>query len=103
GYGRILDAAAIDAALRQPDPYAALRYHPAAFDAGFGAHGTHTVSIACGNGQGGGPVGMAPEADIVFVSLGRQEGPGTPLGDSVELLEALHHIVCTAGDRPCVI
>ncbi|MBG0564859.1 protein-arginine deiminase family protein [Actinoplanes aureus] len=104
GYGRILDAAAIDDALRRPDPYHALGYHPAAFDAGFGAHGTHTAGIACGNGSAGGPVGMAPEAELVFVSLGRQASAGpTPLGDSAELLEALDFILRTAGDRPCVI
>jgi peptidoglycan hydrolase-like protein with peptidoglycan-binding domain/subtilisin family serine protease len=105
GYGRILTAAHINAALEQPDPYAALGYHPADFDAGTGTHGTHTLSIAAGNGRGGGPVGMAPEADCVFVNLGRQDpgGVAPPLGNSVELLEAIDFIRRMAGDRPFVI
>jgi subtilisin family serine protease len=104
GYGRILGPGQINDALTQTDPYAALGYHPGDFDAGLGAHGTHTTSIAVGNGRGGGPLGMAPEADCVFVNMGKQEGTaGAPLGSSVELLEALHFIVGTAGDRPCVI
>ncbi|GAB3422736.1 DUF4056 domain-containing protein [Flindersiella endophytica] len=104
GYGRILDASAINAALRTPDPYTSLGYDPLDFDAGFGAHGTHTLGIACGNGRGGGPAGMAPAADIVVVSLAKQGSSGAaPLGDSVELLEAIDFILRTAGDRPCVI
>ncbi|MET9272064.1 FAD-dependent oxidoreductase [Kribbella sp. NPDC003557] len=104
GYGRILDAATINAALDTADPVATLGYDAADFDAGPGAHGTHTTSIAAGNGRGGGPAGMAPEADIIFVNLGRRRGTAeVPLGDSVELLEALDFIVRTAGDRPCAI
>ncbi|MGH3937957.1 MAG: S8 family peptidase [Pseudonocardiaceae bacterium] len=104
GYGRILAAEQINKALKQIDPYAALGYHPGDFDSGLGAHGTHTLSIAAGNGRAGGPVGMAPEADCVFVNLGKREGTaGAPLGSSVELLEALDFIIRTAGTRPCVI
>jgi subtilisin family serine protease len=105
GYGRIHDASAIDAALRTSDPYAALGHHPADFDPGAGAHGTHTLSIAAGNGLGGGPVGMAPEADLVFVNMGRlvTTRGTTPLGDSIELLEAIDFIRRTAAGRPCVI
>ena len=57
GYGRILEPPVIDAALQTPDPYAALGYHPAAFDSGNGAHGTHTFSIAAGNGVAWQPPG----------------------------------------------
>ncbi|GIJ64029.1 FAD-dependent oxidoreductase [Virgisporangium aurantiacum] len=104
GYGRILEAARIDAALAGPDPYSALGYDPADFDAGPGAHGTHTAGLAVGNGRAGGPVGMAPGADLVFVSLGRRQDAGpASLGDSIELLEAIHFVADVAGDRPCVI
>jgi phosphatidylserine/phosphatidylglycerophosphate/cardiolipin synthase-like enzyme/subtilisin family serine protease len=103
GYGRVHDAATIDAALRSGRPYAVLNHDPADFDPGMGSHGTHTVSIAAGNGRGGGPAGMAPEAAIVFVSLGRPElGTVAPLGSSVELLEALDFVRRIAGDRPWV-
>jgi len=104
GYGRIVDATRINEALGEPDPYDALGYDAADFDAGPGAHGSHTCSIAAGNGRGGGPAGMAPDADLVFVNLGRQKDIGdVPLGDSVELLEALDFVLRIAGNRPCVI
>ena len=105
GYGRIHSAADIDRALAAPDPYAALGYHPAASDPlGFGSHGTHVISISAGNGGGGGPVGLAPAADLVFVHLSTStaEGP-TLLGNSVAFLEALDFIAKVAGARPCVV
>ncbi|MGW2558066.1 FAD-dependent oxidoreductase [Streptomyces sp. NPDC001514] len=104
GTGRLFTAAHIDAALAQPDPYRALGYHPADFDSGPGAHGTHTLSIAAGNGLAGGPPGMAPEADIVAVSMSRQPGNAmVSLGSSGDLLDACAMIFDIAGDRPCVI
>lgn len=103
GYGRIFDAEQIDAALRNTDPYGALGYDPADFDSGLGAHGTHTLSIACGNGRLGGPAGVAPESDCVFVNMGASRSSGTPLGSSAELLDGLHYIDEVAGERPCVI
>jgi monoamine oxidase/subtilisin family serine protease/peptidoglycan hydrolase-like protein with peptidoglycan-binding domain len=104
GYGRILEPAVIDAALRTPDPYAALGYHPAAFDSGNGAHGTHTFSIATGNGRGGGPAGYAPGAYGVFVNLGSGEGPlPVPLGSSVQVLEGLDFIARLADPYPLVV
>ena len=105
GYGRIHQAVDIDRALATPDPYGALGYHPADSDTGRGSHGTHTTSISTGNGRSGGPVGLAPEAHIVFVHLSTavtQEGPAL-LGDSVAFLEALDFIARTAGERPVVI
>src|SRR5215216_4858657 len=68
GYGEIHTAEAINRALESEDPYTALGYHPADSDpAGKGSHGTHVMSIAAGNGRAGGPLGVAPEADLVFV------------------------------------
>lgn len=104
GYGRLFGPAPLNAALAAPDPYAALGYHPADADAGLGAHGTHTLGIAAGNGRGGGPSGVAPEAGLVFVHLGAREGPdAVPLGNSVELLEGLDLISRVAGARPCAV
>ncbi|MFC0618062.1 DUF2272 domain-containing protein [Deinococcus budaensis] len=104
GYGRVFTPEQLNAALQAPDPYAALDYHPADTDPGLGAHGTHTLGIAGGNGRGGGPVGVAPEAELVFVHMGAREGPGAvPLGNSVELLEGLDLIARVAAGRPCVV
>jgi subtilisin family serine protease len=103
GYGWVHNRNAINAALRRDDPYAALAYHPA--DAGPGpTHGTHTTGIAAGNGRTGGPAGMAPDADIVFVHLATAKGErGDNLGDSVALLEAIDFIARVAGGRPWVL
>ncbi|MEA2881227.1 MAG: hypothetical protein QOH32_446, partial [Bradyrhizobium sp.] len=103
GYGRVHHTAALTAALATEDPYAAIGYHPGISDTGVGAHGTHVMSIAAGNGRGGGPIGLAPEASLVFVHLGTPgwERSG-PLGDSANLLEAIHFIVQQAGHRPLV-
>ena len=105
GYGVVHDAAAIDRALRTPDPYSALGYHPADSEVGEqGSHGQHVMSIAAGNGRSRGPSGIAPEADLVFVHMVTIGTPApTNLGDSVSLLEAVDFIFATAGDRPCVI
>ena len=106
GYGRIHTAEAINRALAAADPYKALNYHPADSDTGRGSHGTHTLSIAAGNGRGGGPLGVAPEADLVFVELSTWGEEGMDrLGDSVALLEAVDFIVRTAesAGEPCVI
>ena len=104
GYGRIHHAGDIQAALKAHDPYRMLDYHPAVSDTGIGAHGTHVLGIAAGNGRSGGPQGVAPDAGLLFVHLGV---PGWdragPLGDSSNLLEALDFMVEMAGDRPLAI
>ena len=105
GYGVVHVPGAINAALKRPDPYAALGY--AVEDE---AHGTHVMDIAAGNGRGTGVPGMAPAADLVFVELSAsdvawqgQGAVGNSFGDSVQLLEALQFIYAQAGSRPCVI
>lgn len=107
GYGRLLSRAAIDVALEQDDPYAALDYDPADADVppGAGAHGTHVLDIAAGNGRlTGSPQGLAPGAELIFVHLANSRVFGlSDLGDSVRILEALDFIHRAAGERPCVI
>jgi subtilisin family serine protease len=87
------------------DPYAALGYHPADADAGgSGTHGTHVMDIAAGNGRGGGPEGVAPEADLIFVHLATGATAGLAnLGDSSRILEAIDFIARASGGRPWVI
>lgn len=106
-YGTVHERAAIDAALKKADPYAALGYEP-----GSGAHGTHVMDIAAGNGQGTGRPGVATAARLVFVDVAASDIPwtgplavGRTFGDSVHLLEALAFIFETAetAGRPCVI
>lgn len=104
GYGIIYTQAEINKALAADDPYLVLGHHPAVADVGgSGAHGTHVLDIAAGNGRVG-PAGIAPDADLIFVHLASRgtEGLAT-LGDSVTLLEAIDFIFDTAGERPCVI
>ncbi len=98
GYGRIHGRRAIDQALASADPFAALDYRPATGTAP--AHGTHVMGIAAGNGRAGGPEGVAPEADLVFVHLGSGVAD---LGNSIDLLEAIDFAVKCAGDRPLAI
>ncbi|HEX6749580.1 MAG TPA: S8 family serine peptidase [Longimicrobium sp.] len=105
GYGVVHTREAIDRALRSSDPYAALGYHPADADSGgTGTHGTHVLGIAAGNGRGGGPVGVAPEAGLVLVHMDTSgaDGSGT-LGDSVTLLEAVDFVRRTAAGKPWVL
>lgn len=98
GYGRIHDRADIDLALHAPDPFSALNYYPSTNSAP--AHGTHVMGIAAGNGRAGGPSGIAPAADLVFVHLGAGVAD---LGNSIDLLEAIDFAVSCAGDRPLAI
>lgn len=111
GYGKLFTQEEINHALQQSDPYDALDYGPSpdSFNSK-GAHGTHVMDIAAGNGLGSGTPGLAPEADIVFVHPACTDipwgGPGAvgyDFGDSVQLLEAVRFIFDMAGNRPCVV
>jgi subtilisin family serine protease len=97
-YGREFDAEAIDRALQEKDPYAALGYRPEA-----AAHGTHVMDIAAGNGRapkapanpalpsvGTVAPGVAPGARIIFVNL-KSDTPDS-LGNSRHLLDAVNYI-----------
>jgi subtilisin family serine protease len=104
GYGAVHDRDEINRALQDPRPYDRLGYHPAIADRGTGTHGMHVLDIAAGNGRGGGPLGIAPQADLLFVHLAdRDTGGLANLGDSVRLLEAVDFIAHSAGSRPWVI
>jgi hypothetical protein len=103
GYGRIHERSEINDALRHADPETALGYRPWLSDVGGGTHGTATTSIAAGSGWPGGPPGVAPEADIVFVHASTWGPAGLQgLGDSVALAEALDFIRDIAANKPCV-
>ncbi|MFA5908764.1 MAG: S8 family serine peptidase [Vicinamibacterales bacterium] len=104
--GRLLTREAINAALREPDPFAALGYHPASGDpSNSGAHGTHVADILAGNRrEPGSEVGLASGADLVFVHLAAQNlGELGNLGDSIGLLEGLDFVRQQAAGRPCVL
>jgi Subtilase family len=112
GYGRRYDAAEIHAALQDADPYGTLGYEPPPDrPPREGTHGTHVMDIAAGNGADGqNPMGVAPEADIIFVdpalsdiAWSGEDVVNTEFGDSVQLLEALQFIFQEAGARPCVV
>ncbi|HEX9939958.1 MAG TPA: S8 family serine peptidase, partial [Longimicrobium sp.] len=104
GYGVVHTAADIDRALAAERPDEALGYDWRRSDPDdSGAHGTHVMDIAAGNGRVG-PAGVAPEAELIFVHLASRALPGqAALGDSVCLLEAVDFIFRTAGDRPVCI
>ena len=99
GYGTILKKSQIDRALQAVDPYQALGYFP-----GYASHGTHVMGIAAGNGLGGGPLGVAPDAELAFVHLGSKRNCGlSNLGEDVGILNAIHFIKEVAGDKPWVV
>lgn len=104
-YGTQWGTAELNEVLASEGPYELADYHPAAGDPdGEGAHGTHVMDIAAGNGLAGGPIGVAPEADLVFVHLAtRGTGGLANLGDAVTLLEAVDFVRQTANGAPCCI
>lgn len=75
------------------------------------AHGTHVTGIAAGNGRSsdlnyprGKYIGMAPEATIIFVQPGVEEGSETFV-DSAHVADAVEYIFTRANSlgMPCVI
>jgi subtilisin family serine protease len=104
GYGTVYSRDEINAALASRDPYTTLGYRPARADRGGGTHATHVLDIAAGNGRAGGPVGIAPAADLVFVDLAdRDSGEPGSLGDSVRLCEGIDFISHVAAAQPWVV
>jgi subtilisin family serine protease len=106
GYGTFHPRGAIDAALSGPDPYASLAYDPADSDPlGTGAHGTHVMDIAAGNGRAPGSTpGPASESDLIFVHLSSSMCPGeNDLGDSARLIEAMDFCLRAAIGKPLVV
>lgn len=66
------------------------------------SHGTLVAGVAAGGGVADpGMRGVAPGADIVFVST-RASGAGA-LAAMTEIAEAVSHVFDVAGDRPCVV
>jgi hypothetical protein len=105
-FGVEYDAAAIDQALGQANPFLKVRHKPDA-----GSHATHVASTAAGNGRSKDAafpinkfIGMAPEADIIFVEAGTEAGLSS-FTDSVRVAEAVSYIFQRAEQlgRPCVI
>lgn len=105
GYGREYSREEINSALRTPDPYQALGYHPAISDTGSGSHGTHTLDIAAGKRLADwARSGVASDAELVFVHLSTPRlGAVGDLGDSVRMLEGLDYVDKTAQGRPWVV
>lgn len=106
------DKAALNRALEERDPFAALGIKPPPLT----SHGTHVMGIAAGNGRevpSAGVRGLAPEADIIFVQpnigdvdiTGGFGDPFAALGDSVNLAEAVKYVFEKADtlNRPAVV
>lgn len=88
GYGREFGRVALTSAAHAADPYTSLGYAPTA-----GAHGTHVMDIAAGNGRGTGVPGVAPLADLIFVQLGQPDfAEDESLGNSRRLVEAVEYV-----------
>lgn len=104
GYGQVYHKSDINNALLKGQPFESIGYHPAKGDPEQeGAHGTHVLDIAAGNGAIG-IEGIAPQAEIIAVHLSAKGVKGlASLGDSVRILEAIDFIAELAGDRPLVI
>jgi subtilisin family serine protease len=95
----------LDQALSQSDPFAALGIDPPEP----GAHGTHVMGIAAGNGREdprAGVQGLAHKADIIFVQPNTSDTSDVGgFGDSINLAEAIKYIFdkASALNRPAVI
>lgn len=98
GYGVEYTQGLIDAALQSPDPLQVIPHRRR-------NHGTRVASIAAGNGAASPTssryVGMAPNADLIFVSYDN-EGQ---FGDSAFAVDAINYIIQKASEfsKPVVI
>jgi len=91
-YGREFSSTEITAALQSAEPYQTLAYQPEA-----GAHGTHVMDIAAGNGRATGNPGVALQADIIFVQIASNDfADEQSFGNSRHLLEAVDYIFAKA-------
>ncbi len=106
--GRFFDQRLIQAALSQPDPYAALGYQPMANAyapstavAGQPIHGTHVLGVAAGRGVAGCPAGVAPGAALAFVHL--RADAIVADGDATDVFDGVCCIFESAGRRPAVV
>ncbi len=97
---RLHTRADLDAALAQPDPYAALGYRPD--DNGYAprsaggvelVHGTHVLSVAAGRPTPECPGGVAPGARLAFVHL--RPGALVSSGDPADVFDG----VCAVFER----
>jgi len=95
GYGVEYNQELINTALQSPDPSQVIPHQRK-------NHGTRVASIAAGNGA---PqkqfIGMAPEADLIFVSYDRRG----QFGDSAFVVDAINYIIQKAKEfcKPVVI
>jgi subtilisin family serine protease len=107
-YGREFSAECINAALQTANPYIALQYEPEQ-----GAHGTHVLDIAAGNGRATGRPGVAPEADLIFVQMPLEHDDTDDVanedervfGNSKKLVDAVNYIFrkATLLGKPAVV
>lgn len=106
-YGVEYNRTRINQALQSPDPYTVLGYTPEK-----NAHGTHVMGIAAGSSDKF--AGVAPEADLIFVHLGKAANPSganmdpadeelKSFGSSWNLFTAVSYILERAGEKPVVI
>jgi subtilisin family serine protease len=100
------DADAINAALKDPNPFSVVRHLPEP-----ASHGTHVAGTAAGSGRSGDAtfpagryVGVAPEATIIYVQPDTSGNAGS-FTDSVAVAEAMSYIYQKAAQlgRPCVV
>jgi subtilisin family serine protease len=106
GFGVEYSKAAIDAALKTADPFAAILHRDVP-----PMHGTHVTGIAAGDGSARGNegqaaftfVGVAPEADIIVVA--NRSGGSEGIGTSSNTLDAVNYIFQRAGtmSKPVVV
>lgn len=99
-YGKEFDSKAINEALNPPDASDMLTaYQRLGYEIGDDAHGTHVLDIAAGNGQATQNPGIAPQADLIFVELKRDQATQQEsMGNSRYLLEAVKYIFDKADE-----